>query len=307
MPIFIVRVFDGSGSGWVSDVVTGMYECDDADTNVVNMSLGSGYSSSYQTAINAILAGRDDILFVAAAGNDGDSSYNYPASISEFVSVGSVTSSKVRSYFSQYNDEVDLVGPGSSVYSTTPGDNYAYYSGTSMATPHVVGVAALVWSHFPTLTAAAVRSALIASAEDLGPNGRDDEYGHGLVDAQEAMTFLTPATASPTVTCTDSEVPMVVAAESTGRESTILCDLVADYPNSCLCQDIRVKTHCLTSCGTCPDYKCTDSKAPFLHPTGGYIMNCEVLAALDPITISGYCDTFENLPMTCRATCGVCA
>ena len=194
MPIFVVRVFDASGSGFVSDIVTGMYECDDAGANVVNMSLGSGPSSSYQTALNSILAGRDDILFVASAGNDGDSSYGYPASYSEFVSVGSVTSSKVRSSFSQYNDQVDLVGPGSSVYSTTPGNSYGYKSGTSMASPHVAGVAALVWSHFPTLTAAEIRSALIASAEDLGPDGRDDEYGYGLVDAQEAYKYLAPMT-----------------------------------------------------------------------------------------------------------------
>jgi subtilisin family serine protease len=64
--------------------------------------------------------------------------------------------------------------------------NYAFYDGTSMATPHVSAVAALVWSYFPTCTAAQIRSTLAKSAEDLGAAGRDVKFGYGLVRAKAA-------------------------------------------------------------------------------------------------------------------------
>jgi hypothetical protein len=80
-------------------------------------------------------------------------------------------------------------------------DRYVPLSGTSMATPHVSGVAALVWSHFPTQTAQAIRSALTASALDLGEPGKDEKYGYGLVQADGAFNLL-----SSTPPCTDSPV-----------------------------------------------------------------------------------------------------
>ncbi len=91
----------------------------------------------------------------------------------------------------------------------TPASGYAYYNGTSMATPHVSGVAALVWSHFPTLSNVDIRNTLAATAEDLGAAGRDDSYGYGLVQAKAAVDSLgggttnSPPTASFTHACTD--------------------------------------------------------------------------------------------------------
>jgi len=73
------------------------------------------------------------------------------------------------------------VGPG----------NYAYFDGTSMATPHVSAIAALVWSHFPTCTNANIRNALNATAEDLGAAGRDSTFGYGLVRTKAAVDYLT--------------------------------------------------------------------------------------------------------------------
>jgi PKD repeat protein len=77
-----------------------------------------------------------------------------------------------------------------SVLSTVPGDAYASYNGTSMATPHAAGVAALVWSHFPDASAATIRGALQATAVDLGAAGRDNSYGYGLVQAKAAVDYL---------------------------------------------------------------------------------------------------------------------
>ena len=71
-----------------------------------------------------------------------------------------------------------------------PGGGYGYKSGTSMAAPHVSGVAALIWSYFPNKTAQEIRQVLEASAEDLGPRGRDNDFGYGLVRADLAYNFL---------------------------------------------------------------------------------------------------------------------
>ncbi|WP_341503899.1 S8 family serine peptidase [Gallaecimonas sp. GXIMD4217] len=84
-----------------------------------------------------------------------------------------------------------LAQVGSLANVTIDAGNYAYFDGTSMATPHVAGVAALVWSHFPQCSNTEIRAALVATAEDLGSAGRDDYYGHGLVQAKDAVDYLT--------------------------------------------------------------------------------------------------------------------
>ena len=116
-------------------------------------------------------------------------------------------SSNQIAYFSQHNNQVDIAAPGSSVLSTVPSNvsstNYRKLSGTSMATPHVVGVAALVWSQDRTKSAAEIRKALEDSAEDLGDTGRDNYYGHGLVRADRAAALLySGLTLHPTVSPT---------------------------------------------------------------------------------------------------------
>lgn len=84
-----------------------------------------------------------------------------------------------------------LAAVGSNASVDIGAGNYAYFDGTSMATPHVAGVAALVWSHFPQCSNSDIRAALRATAEDLGASGRDDETGYGLVQAKDAVDYLT--------------------------------------------------------------------------------------------------------------------
>ena len=106
------------------------------------------------------------------------------------------------------------LGAGATVSteSTAPADGYEFFNGTSMATPHVVGVAALVWSRNPGASAVDIRNALAATAEDLGDAGRDDAYGHGLIQAADAVAYLggdgggdtnADPTASFSYSCTD--------------------------------------------------------------------------------------------------------
>jgi serine protease len=99
------------------------------------------------------------------------------------MSVAAIDSNRRLASFSQRNPDVEISAPGVSVLSVNSGGGYRRLSGTSMSTPHVSGVAALVWSHHPTRSAKEVRDALNESAEDLGSPGRDSSFGFGLVQA----------------------------------------------------------------------------------------------------------------------------
>ena len=190
LPLHIVKIFDDNGN-WTSssNLITALNSCVNAGATVVNMSLGGpSFSTSENNAFND--AYNNGVISVAAAGNDGDASLSYPASYDNVISVGAVNSSKVIGGYSQFNYQVELSAPGSSVKSTTPGNNYSNFTGTSMASPHVAGVAALVWSQFPDCTQQQIRNTLAATAEDRGNPGRDDFYGLGIVQAKAAVDML---------------------------------------------------------------------------------------------------------------------
>merc|ERR1712232_1383543 len=133
---------------------------------------------------------QQDVLFVAAAGNGGNSGYLYPASYGALMSVAALDSNQNRASFSQYNDQVEISAPVVSVESTLPDDSYAAWSGTSMATPHVAGVAGLLWMHFPQCKNYQIRNVLLATAKDRGSSGCDNYYGTGLVQAKDAYDLL---------------------------------------------------------------------------------------------------------------------
>lgn len=132
---------------------------------------GGGYSETLREAIQS--GGDAGILFIAASGNDGgdaDSAPMYPAAydLDAIVSVASTDRTDAMSGFSNYGlTSVDLGAPGSAILSTVPGGGYASYSGTSMASPHVAGSAALLWSVNPELTAAEMKTILMDSGDSL--------------------------------------------------------------------------------------------------------------------------------------------
>ena len=188
--LHMVKVFDNSGLwAYGSDLVAAIDQCVDAGANVISMSLGGGAASSAEeSAFNNALA--NGVLSIAAAGNDGNGTFSYPASYDSVMSVAAVDSSGAVASFSQFNDQVEIAAPGVGVLSTLPGNTYAAWNGTSMATPHVAGVAALVWSHYDSCTAAEIRQAINKSAEDRGSTGRDNNYGHGIVKAKAMFDML---------------------------------------------------------------------------------------------------------------------
>ena len=306
--LFIAKVFGDEGTARSTTIARAMLGCLLARANVVSMSLGgSSPSSIEQKVVTRLHDG--GLLLIAAAGNAGDTSYSYPASFAEVMSVAAVDENKDWATFSQYNDEVEIAGPGVSVLSTVPmgtgreaalavgsaayavnpldgtpvasasaplydfgtgevddpavagkvcliqrgnisfadkvtrceanggvgaviynnapgnffgtlggapstiasvsasqedgvamkgqlgqiatigvsATNYEYFDGTSMATPHVSGVAALVWSFHPECSAEQMRATLTKSALDIGSAGYDVKTGWGLAQAKAAF------------------------------------------------------------------------------------------------------------------------
>lgn len=141
--LMAVKVLDGSGSGSSVSVAAGINWAKEHDADVISMSLGS--TSNSTTIYNACKAAFNaGIVVCAAAGNDGVTSKHYPAGNDDCViAVAATTSQDNLAYFSNHGDWVDIAAPGDHIYSSVPNDQYAYHSGTSMACPHVAGVAAM--------------------------------------------------------------------------------------------------------------------------------------------------------------------
>ncbi len=192
------------GSGTSEDIASCIRWCVSQGAKVINMSLGSSSPASeiHDAVIYATDSTDNPPLFVAASGNDGLNGVLYPAAYPEVMAVGAIDTLGQRAYFSNYGPELELVAPGNLIASTVPFTNaYAYADGTSMATPHVSGVAALVFSKNPNLSADTVRAILDATAIDMGEYGKDYFYGYGLVNAYLALL----ATPSPTLKTTRME------------------------------------------------------------------------------------------------------
>ncbi|MCE4615743.1 MAG: S8 family peptidase [Aeropyrum sp.] len=184
-------VIDSDGDG----IVAG--DPDDDAPEVISMSLGG--SSAPQELHDVIIAAYNlGIVLVAAAGNDGASSPSYPAAYPEVIAVGAIDSNGQVPSWSNRNPEI--AAPGVDILSTYPDDTYETLSGTSMATPHVSGVVALIQAArlangLPLLppggendtTTSTVRGVLHVTAVDAGDPGYDSLYGYGIVDAYNAV------------------------------------------------------------------------------------------------------------------------
>jgi len=178
------------GSGSTTDVANCVTWLADRGAQVINMSLGGGASQTLRRAVQ--YANGRGALVVAAAGNDGDGTQNYPAAYPEVVSVAATDASDQRASFSNANADVELAAAGVDVLSTSSRSNTAYeeLSGTSMASPHVAGAAAVLVGE--GLTPPAARTRLQQTADDLGAGGRDPAFGFGRISLQGALTPAAP-------------------------------------------------------------------------------------------------------------------
>jgi subtilisin family serine protease len=187
--LYIGKVSNNVGQVPVADLVEGIDWAITQGVQIISMSLG--YQNHYQSLQDACDDAYDNngILVVAAAGNDGRGqrdTVDYPGRYSSVIAVSATDSRDKVPSWSSKGPTVELSAPGVTVLSTLPNDDYGYYSGTSMSTPHVSGAAALVMAYNSSLTASEVRAKLQNTATDLGDAGRDKKYGYGLVDARAA-------------------------------------------------------------------------------------------------------------------------
>ena len=161
---------------------------------VENLSLGgAGYAQQIKDAID--YAFQKNVLVVASSGNDGKSTVLFPAGFPGVMAVGATTPTNDRATFSTYGSHLSVVAPGVDIYSTLPVavGSYGLLSGTSMAAPHVAGVAALILSLSPGLSPTQVRSQIERTATHLGSSSFDPQFGWGLVNAAAALGALVPS------------------------------------------------------------------------------------------------------------------
>ncbi|WP_299744511.1 Ig-like domain-containing protein [uncultured Rossellomorea sp.] len=196
--IMPIDAFFNEESAYSSDVIEGIYYAVNNGADIINMSLGNYYYSNvYNDAIQ--YAYDNGVVVIAAAGNDNTSASHYPSSYPNVISVASTTEYDTKSGFSNYGYDIDIAAPGSSILSTLPDSEYGWMDGTSMASPVVAGVAALILANEPDLTNDQVADRLYTSADDLGASGKDYFYGHGRVNARKAVgvaRYVAPAQVS---------------------------------------------------------------------------------------------------------------
>lgn len=257
--IMPIKVLDQAGCGYLDDVADGINFATINGAKVINLSLGGPDSTTMKNAvINAYNSG---VTVVAACGNSNISSCDYPAAYNAYViAVGATRYDETRSYYSSYGPSLDLMAPGGDVtvdqngdgygdgvlqntftpyvderpYCASPNDTkadptdfgYWFYQGTSMSTPHVSAVSALILALQPAFTPDQVRNTLQTTAEDKGAAGRDNEYGWGIIDAYAALSSLAPPVS---ISLTDGLVEFGIlalgaTADTSGDVQTVLVE-----------------------------------------------------------------------------------
>jgi serine protease len=217
-----LRALGADGSGTTADIAAALRYAagldnpsgttPDRPADIINLSLGGGAASETEEALYQQLFDAG-IIVVAAAGNDSSSAPSFPAAYESVVSVSATTIENDPAFYSNFGETIDLAAPGGNLSTDVNGDGFpdgvfsalgedtdgdptteaapraGPLNGTSMAAPHVAGVAALMKALRPALTALEFRNLLEAGAltDDLGVPGRDDSFGFGLVNAQKAV------------------------------------------------------------------------------------------------------------------------
>jgi thermitase len=192
--ILSVKVLNDSGSGYYSWIANGIVWATDNGAEIINLSLG-GRFSSYTLSKAVDYAWDKGVVIVAAAGNEGSFFPMYPAYYPEVIAVAATDQNDSKASFSNYGSWVDVAAPGVSILSTFKG-GYGYLSGTSMATPHVAGVAALIKGIHPLWNNQQVKGKIENSTDSLAQGG----WNFGRINACEAVDCTPGVDVSPTPT-----------------------------------------------------------------------------------------------------------
>jgi thermitase len=182
--ILAVRVLDANGSGSLADIADGIRYAADEGAEVINLSLGCNCdTSTLENAVN--YAWNQGSVIIAAAGNDGVSTTFEPASYANVIAVGAVDSNDRKASFSNYGTWVDVTAPGVQIASTVPNNGYSYMSGTSMASPHVAGLAGLLASQGRSNDE--IRQAIEQTADAISGTGY--YFEHGRINSYNAVRY----------------------------------------------------------------------------------------------------------------------
>lgn len=248
--IIALRVLDENGEGSASTIIEALQWIQnynaahpDSPIRITNNSYGTGSNSSQLESAFDVLAG-SGVLHIGSAGNEGSAAGNgnnvgYPAKYGSVVAVAAIDKNNQRASFSSTGSDVEIAAPGVAVLSTwKDGTNFAgpqpfsfagyageYFieaNGTSMASPHVAGVAALLMAADPSYTAEEVRNKMNQTALDLGDAGKDKLYGYGVVDASLALG-IGPIANNPLVAYDQ--------AVNTAQNTSVAITLIATDPD----------------------------------------------------------------------------
>lgn len=184
--VAICKGLNGAGAGSLVAVANCIGYLSAQGVKIISMSVGGPGSQTLSGAVASATA--NGALIIAAAGNDGTTALSFPAGYPQVVSVAAVDRRDQRAPFSTANADVEVAAPGVDVLSTWNDGGYRTESGTSMATPYVAAVAALIAGRDPGAGPAAWHAKLTSAVDDLGAPGRDPQFGFGRVNLQKALT-----------------------------------------------------------------------------------------------------------------------
>ncbi|MBI3977022.1 MAG: peptidase S8 [Chloroflexi bacterium] len=211
--ILPVKVLDAQGSGNTANAAVGVRWAVDHGARVINMSWGTLANTAVIS--DAVAYARSHgVVLVAAAGNFGVSLPFYPAAMDGVIGVSAIGEDDNTPSWSNYGTYVDIAAPGVNIWGALPNSRYEPLSGTSMASPHVAGAAALVLSVRPDLTPDQVEQMLLNNAIDLGLVCRDDRYGAGRLNVHGAVLQAGTSPAISVPNCTRLVLPIVVKEAS---------------------------------------------------------------------------------------------
>lgn len=184
--IMPVKVLNHRKEGTWGTVAAGIYHAVDNGAKIINLSLGSpAKSPTVEEAVN--YAYKNNVLVIAAAGNSSTSTPFYPSAYDNVLAVSASTEYDQPWESTNYGSHIDVAAPGHSIWSTYLNNDWRWLSGTSMAAPHVAGLAALVYAKNPRLSVRQLRKCIVDNTVDIGQRGFDIRFGHGRIDAYKAL------------------------------------------------------------------------------------------------------------------------
>ncbi|WP_096188705.1 S8 family peptidase [Evansella halocellulosilytica] len=186
-PILAVKVLDDNAEGNSMTIAKGIRWAVDNGAKVMNLSLGDSHDS--EVMYEAVkYAYENDVVMIAASGNENVETPMYPAAYEEVLTVAATDAYEEKAIFSNFGNHIDVSAPGEHIPSTYPNNEYVMMSGTSMAAPHVAGLAGLIRSVNPDLSNNEVYELIRSTCDDLGDGGADPYFGYGKINIQRALS-----------------------------------------------------------------------------------------------------------------------